>query len=70
MEVLKGELKRSIRNVEDKMTKEKKMISGRQIAKLIYARFEITDSDTGIAEITELLNVVLQGDNVKQFQNV
>ena len=43
------------------------MLTGRQIAWMIYEHFRLTDMDGAVLEFTDLLRVELKGDNLRAF---
>ena len=43
------------------------MLTGRQIARMIYEHFRLTDIDGAFLEFTDLLKVELKGDNLRAF---
>ena len=43
------------------------MLTGRQIAWMIYEHFRLTDIDGAVLEFTDLLRVELRGDNLRAF---
>jgi hypothetical protein len=67
LDICHGEFLRQVQLKEEKAAKENKMINGRQIAFMIYEYFKISATEGAILEFSDLLNVVLKGDNLKGF---
>ena len=68
-EILSGEFRKQVQVKETALSREGKMIKGRQVAWVIYKNFKHSEEDGAMLEWDELLSVDLRGDNLQQFEN-
>jgi len=68
-DILTGEFKRRVQNLEEKASRLGKMMTGRQLAWLIYDKMRTSEADGSLLEITDLINVELKGDNLPALIN-
>ena len=60
-------LKKKVSLEEMKAHKEDRFLRGRQIACLIYEYFRVTGANDSVENYAELFTVVLQNDNIQEF---
>ncbi|MCP4923535.1 MAG: hypothetical protein GY915_05840, partial [bacterium] len=67
--ILSGEFKKTVGTKEIELSKEGKMIKGRQIAFMIYKNFKVSEIDGVMLEWESIIDVELRHDNLQQFLN-
>ena len=70
--IIYGEFQRKIIILEEKMLKDPggaKLLSGRQLAWMIFENFKTANEYNGLMDVTDLLKVKLRGDNLLAFRN-
>ena len=66
--ILNGDFKKRVLIEEDKSQGTyHQMLTGRQIAHMIYEFFRLTDIDGAVLEVTDLLRGELRGDSLRAF---
>ena len=63
--IINGEFRRRVFTVEEAAQKEKRLLTGMQVAWMIYEYFEVSDTDESVLYITEILKVELKNDHVQ-----
>ena len=67
--ILKGDMERQLIN-EDKKQRQNnllRILSGRQIAFIIFGHFTLPHAERGLMDVTHLANLEVKNDNLKQF---
>ena len=67
LEIIDGDLSRTIFNLQEVAAKDRKMLKGREIAWHVERYFEIVAIDGPPFEIRDLMAVALKGDNLPAF---
>ena len=62
-----GELQRVINLDREKLDKQGTWMNGRQVTWLLYQHYRINQTDVAIMDITDVINLKLKGDNVREF---
>lgn len=62
-----GDIQRIINLERKKLDQQGIWMNGRQISWLIYNHFRINRTDSNIMDITDVINLKLKGDNVREF---
>ena len=52
-----------------KLHKKKRLLTGRQVACMIFEYFKFSDTDESVLDFDEILKVELKNDNVKSFDS-
>ena len=69
--IMQGEFLKNIRIKEAQLSKEGKMIKGRQITWLVYDNFRLSNVDVALLGYDEIMRLELDmpADNIKKFLN-
>ena len=67
--IIKGEFKRRVQLVEEQANNKNRMLTGRQIAWMIYNHLVTNVEDQVTLDFEDLLSVKLHGDNLFAFMN-
>ena len=66
--IIKGDFKRRV-FIQEAAQKEKRVLSGRQVASMIYQYFKVGDTDESALDPNEILTVELKYDNAQSFDS-
>ena len=65
--IFSGEFKRKVNVKEIEVSKEGRMMTGRQLVWMMYQHFQMSDVDSAMQDWDEFIHVELKGDNLPQF---
>ena len=65
--IINGNFTRRVFIQEEAAQKEKRSLTGGQVACIIYQNLEVRDTDKSILDFQEILKVQLNNDNVQSF---
>ena len=68
MKIMHGDLKKRVTMRDEQyQVAHKQMLTGSQIAFLMFQHFQINDMESSMLEFTDLLALELKGDNLRAF---
>ena len=65
--IINGDFERRVIIQEEAAQTEKRFLTGRQVAWMIYEYFKVIDTDDSVLDLVEILMVELNNDNVLSF---
>ena len=66
-EIINGDFKRRVFTQEEAAKKEKRFLTGRQVAWMIDEYFKVSDADEPVLDLNDFLRVELKNDNLQSF---
>ena len=68
MKVMHGDFKKRVTMKDEQhQMQRKKMLTGRQVAFMMFQHFQLNDLDSSMMEFNDLLSLELKGDNLRAF---
>eukprot|EP00973_Karenia_brevis_P077671 10793938-Karenia_brevis.AAC.1 len=65
--ILHGDLGRRVNVIEEQLATQRKMVKGRQIAHIVFHRYELSATEGAVLEFSDLISV--ERDNLAVFLN-